>query len=343
MRFTDPRTLQKVKELGLPSAYYFIYTIADPHEEVIFPTQIWDAVSMLAFPENAFQGGTTAAIIGYFQSKGWMLEEDLHAERVLRRRIQSKVADKYTHVSAGSRIIDQGERVTARHLAMLQAMKKALSEQRNLWHPLTLLGSLCMSVLLTAICITYFRINHADILHSNRKLLLLVTVVILCFVISKSIEFFLLTSTSNLIEVVKYPLVVPFAAILICCLINPNIATFTAGFLTIIFTLTLAFERQAFMLLNLAAALVAILSTRTLRRRKEIFIVCAKAWLCSVVVIFSMYFYQNTLWSMSILADMLSTAIFMFFTAVSLWGCCPSGICFPHHDQRQPDGIYGSE
>lgn len=323
IRFTDPRTLQKMHELGLPTSYYLVYTPADLAEGVIFPTQIWDSIGNLAFPDDKLNAGTTAFLIGFFQKKTWVIEEDLGAERSLRRRIQSNVADKYTHVNAGSRIIDQGERVTARHVAMLQAMKKALSEQRNLWHPLTLIGSFSMALLFTVICIAYFRINHPQILYSNRKLFLLVTVIILTFILAKATEFFLLTSKSNLIEVVRYPLLVPFAAILLCSLMSPNIATFASGFLTIIFTFTLAFERQGFMIINLAAALVAILSTRSLRRRKEVFVVCAKAWLCSVVVIFSLHFYQNTLWSVAILSDIISAAIFMLLTAILVVGLLP--------------------
>ncbi len=323
IKFTDPRTLQKIRELQLPDTYYLVYTPADLKDEAIFPTQIWDAITKLSMPEETFDKGSSGVIIGYFQTKGWMIEEDLNVERALRRRIQSKVADKYTHVSAGSRIIDQGEKVTARHIAMFQAMKVVLSEQRNLWHPLTLLGSLCLTLLLTGICVAYFRINHPQILFSNRKLFLLVTIIILSFVLSKAVEFFLLTSKSNLIEVVRYPLLVPFAAILLCSLMNSNIATFACAFLTIIFTLTLAFERQGFMIINLAAALVAILSTRSLRRRKEVFIVCGKAWMCSILVIFSLHFYQNTLWSVGILTDIVSAAIFMLLTAIIVVGLLP--------------------
>ena len=108
IRFTDPRTLQKIRELKMPSSDYLIYTPADLSEEVIFPTQIWESIANLAFPEENFQGGTSDSIIGYFQTKGWMVEEDLNSERSLRRRIQSKVADKYTHLSSGSRINRSG-------------------------------------------------------------------------------------------------------------------------------------------------------------------------------------------------------------------------------------------
>jgi putative nucleotidyltransferase with HDIG domain len=323
VRFTDPRTLQKMHELQLPTRDYLIYTPADLAEGVIFPNQIWEAISRLSLSDEAQHSQATLFLVGFFQKKSWVIEEDLYAERGLRRRVQSKIDDKYTHISAGSRIIDQGERVTARHIAMLQAMKKALGDQRNVWHPLTLLGSLFMTLLLTGICIAYFYINHQQILFSNRKLFLLVTVIVLTFIISKAVEFFLLTSKTNLIDVVRYPLLIPFAAILLCSLMNSNIATFASGFLTIVFTLTLAFEPQGFMIINLAAALVAILSTRSLRRRKEVFIVCAKAWLCSVIVIFSLHFYQNSLWSVAVLSDIISAVIFMLLTAILVVGLLP--------------------
>lgn len=323
VRFTDPRTLQRAQDLSMPQTNFLVYTPSETGESVIFPSQIWDIISAQVFPEGVLHQGTEGVIIGYFQSKGWILDEDLNAERALRRRIQSKVADKYTHVLAGSRIIDQGERVTARHISMLQAMKKALSEQRNLWHPLTLLGSFLLALTLTGICITYFRINHNQILYSNRKLFLLVTVIVLTFFLAKIIEFFLLTSKSNLIEIVRYPLVVPFAAILLCSLMNPNIATFAAGFLTIIFTLTLAFDRQGFMIINLAASLVAILSTRSFRRRKEIFIVCGKAWLASVIVIFALNFDHDIFWNVGVLTDIVISGIFMLLTAILVVGLLP--------------------
>lgn len=323
VRFTDPRTLQKIKELYLPSTSYLIYTPADMTEGVFFPTQIWDSISLMAFPDNQFSTQTITFLIGYFQTKNWEIEEDLNAERTLRRRIQSEIEDKYTHVSAGSRIIDQGERVTTRHIAMLQAMKKALGEQRNIWHPLTLLGSIILGLLFTAICIIYFRINHPLIFFSNRKLFLLVTVIILTFGLSKAVEFFLLTSKSNLIEVVRYPLFVPFAAILLCSLMTSNIATFASGFLTIILTLALAFERQGFMILNITAAMVAILSTRSLRKRKEVFVVCGKAWLCCVAIIFALHFYQNTFWNVAVFTDLVSAAAFMLLTAILVVGLLP--------------------
>lgn len=323
LRFTDARTLQKMNEVGLPTENYQVYTPSELNVADFLPTQAWNYFKQTALPTPAFQTASRDFVIGYFQNNTWMLEDDSSAQRQLRRRIQSEIPDKYTHVEAGSRIIDQGERVTARHIAMLQAMKAALNESRNLWHPLTLLGSLILSLLLSIICLAYLSSNHPQVLVSNRKLCLIVTVVVMTLGLAKLTEFFLLHSQSNAIEVVRYPVFVAFAAILLCSLMNPGIATFASGFLTLVLTLGMSFETHGFMMINLAAALVAILNTRSLRRRKEIFIVCAKAWLCCVLVIFAINFSQDVMWSLGIVSDILSAAVFMLLTAVLAVGLLP--------------------
>jgi cyclic-di-AMP phosphodiesterase PgpH len=322
LRFTDPRTLQKMQELSLPTGYYLTISPVVGDKPVTLPNNAWTFVSKAAFPPDQFHRETIEFIIDYFRKKTWILQEDIPQQRAVRTRIQSSVSDKYTKLSAGSRIIDQGERVTSRHIAILQAMKNALNEQRNLWHPGTLAGSMMLSFLLTAICAAFIHVHYPAIMASNRKLFLIVTVVILTFIIAKATEFFFLTNKSNLIEVIRYPLFVPFSAILLCSLLNPAIATFTSGFLTIILMMSLAFERQGFMILNLSMALVAILSAKGLRQRREIFVICGKAWLCGIIVIISMHLYQSTNWD-GILVDILSAGGFMLLTAVLVVGLLP--------------------
>jgi len=322
LRFTDPRTFQKMQEIGLSTDYYLAYTPEDL-DGVVLPSSIWDYIKEKTFTTPLISIAAADFIMDYFQSKLWKIQEDFAAYRLVNKKVQSNIPDKYTHVSAGSRIIDQGERVTARHIAMLQAMKKALGESRNLWHPLTLLGSFLMTFILTTICVAYFRVNNPSILNSNRKLFLLVTIIVLTLALTKVIEFFLLNSKMNLIEVVRYPLFVPFAAILLCSLMNSAVATFVSAFLTFVFTMALAFDRQGFMILNLATALVAILSTRSLRKRKEIFVVCGKAWLCAVGLIFAMRFYQNTLWNFALFSDIVCSAFFLLLSAVLVVGLLP--------------------
>ncbi len=323
LRFTDPRTLQKMKENNVPTDNYMIFTPNELASEHMLPSKIWDQIRDKLVSSQSFNAASVQFVIDYFKDKVWVLDEDIPAQRNLRRVVQAAIPDKYTHVSAGSRIIDQGGKVTSRQIAMLQAMKKALSEKRNIWHPLTLAGSALLSLVLTGIAVTYFKINHPQVMASNRKLFLIMTVLVITMFIAKMTELFLLSSKNNLIEVVRYPLIVPFAAILICSLLNPDIATFVSGFLTVVLTMALVFEQPGFMILNLATAIVAILSTRSLRRRKEIFVVCAKAWICCVGIIFALHFYQDNLWNMSVFADIVSSALCMLMTAVLVVGLLP--------------------
>ena len=324
LRFTDPRTLEKLKDLGFPTNNFQIYTPNTLFELVPLPDFIWDNIQEEYFPPSVYNPLVIALIVEFFKHGQWHIEEDISLQRQLRKRLQDTVPEKMTHVSAGNRIIDQGEKVTARHVAMLQSMKKQLGESRSLSHPLTLLGTLILTLLFLGIFLAYFKINQPLLLISNRKLFLLVTILILTLGLSKLTEFFLLNTKNNLIEVVRYPLFVPLAAILVCSLINAGVATFTTGFLCIVSAIALAFDWEGFLILNLAASLVAILSTHTLRRRKEIFVVCLKAWLCCITVILALHLYNNDIahyWS--ILADILSSGFFMLLTAVLVVGILP--------------------
>jgi cyclic-di-AMP phosphodiesterase PgpH len=323
LRFTDSRTLQQMKDIPVLTTNYLIYTPNELIETNLLPEKIWEQINKELMQENNYNPATGNFIIAYFKDKSWLFEDDIPAQRTLRKRIQSTVPDKYTHVRAGSRIIDQGEKVTSRHVAMFQAMKSAASEQRNLWHPLTLAGSVIMALLLTGISGAYFQINHPQIIASNCKLFLLVIVLVLTILLAKLIEMFLFASNINAMEAVRYPIVVPFAAILLCSLMNSAIATFASGFLTIVLMVALSFDHMGFALINLLAAIVAILSARSLRRRKEVFAVCFNAWLCCIAVIFSLHFYQSTLGNGAVLTDVLSSAIFMLLTAVLVVGLLP--------------------
>ncbi len=322
-RFTDTRTLQVMKEMSILTPNYYIYTPNELTNNNILPSKIWDDIGVSLAKERNVNSASVEFVIAYFKDKGWQFHDDIPAQKNLRKKIQLQVPDKYTHVSAGSRIIDQGEKVTSRHVAMLQAMKQAASDKRNLWHPLTLLGSFTMAMLLTVVSFAYLQVNHPQIVISNRKLFLLVTVTLITFILAKITELFLLSSKSNLMEAVRYPIVVPFAAILLCSLMNSGIATFASGFLTVVLTMALTFDKTGFMILNLLASIIAILSTRTLRRRKEIFVVCGKAWVCIIVALLAMQFYQDSLWSTAILKDIFSSAIFMLFTSVLVVGLLP--------------------
>lgn len=323
VRFTDLRTLQKLRDVGLPSANYLTYSPVGLSEETILPPYVWSSIEEMAVSHTVASRETIAFIVSWFQSKLWHLQADIPAQGLLSRKLKAQVPDKFTHVRAGSRIIDQNDRVTTRQVAMLQAMQKALREKSNLWHPSTAIGSLLISLIFTGICISFFNSNYPQVIESNRKLLLLVSIVVLIFCVAKFTESLLLVSKNNWIDSVRYPLFVPFAAILLCSLINVNVATFACGFLTIILTISLAFEKQGFMITNLVSSLVAVLSTRNLKKRKEVFNVCAKACLCTLAMVLALNFYQNGVWGVNVIADMLCVIASMLLTSILVVGLLP--------------------
>lgn len=323
MRMTDIRTLEKAKEENLASKYYFVYTPTSVTDNVVLPNYIWDLIQKEYLPADQYSPLVTSLIIEFFKTSQWHLEEDIPAQRGLRKQIQGNVHEKMTRIKAGHRIIDQGEKVTSRHLAMQQAMKNALGTSRNLSHPRTLLGTLIFTFLFISIFLIYLKINQPRILKSNRKLFLLITIIVITLGVAKVLELFLLNSLSNLIDTVRYPLFVPLAAILVTSLLNPAIAVFTIGFLSLVLSISLAFEWQGFLLMNLMASFVAVLSIHSLRKRKEIFVVCLKAWLCCILVLLALHLYFNTFCQYSIFVDILSEGFFMLATAVTVVGLLP--------------------
>ena len=286
------------------------------------PAKIWEGVGAL-LEDKLHNPEGADFVVQYFKPKVWQFEEDIRAQRTLRRLIQEAIPDTYTHVNAGSLIISKGERVTARHLAMLDAMKKRMDQRRNLMSPLTILGSALLAILLAGLCVAYFYGMYPQILKSNRKLFLLVSIAVLTLAIGKLTEAFLLSSRHNLIDYVRYPLFAPFAAILICSLMNTGVAIFVSGFLVVVMTIALVFDKAGFMLLNLYTAIVVIMTTRSLHRRTEILVVCAKAFFLAVALIVAFHLYTNTLWSMAPLIDILSSAICMLLTAILVVGLLP--------------------
>ena len=323
IKLTDPRTFQKMEQYGIHLEETLIYSPKDPQIPQKLPPFLWSFIKAKVLEGEGVDAEAVNTAVNFFETQEYMLVPNPDGERAIRKGIQAQIPDRYSRVKAGNRIIDQGEIVNSSHMAKMLAMKAALRNQRNLWHPLTLFGSLILTLLAVGIFIVYFRTTQPQVLYSNRKLLLITTTIALTLGFAKMTELFLIHSRTNWIEAIRYPIFVPFAAIMIASLINANVAIFISGFLTIILAVTLAFERQGFMVMNLAAAFVAILSTKTLRRRKEVFVVCFKGWLCAVAVILSIQFYQGHFWGEGAFADMISSAVFLLITAVLVIGLLP--------------------
>jgi len=323
VRFTDTRTLQRLDSLKLKKSEYYPLPSSFDGTTATLPDSFWEEMQEELTEGKNSDGPSIRYILSYFQSTEWVLDKDTSAQRALRRLVEANVPERLSQIKAGSRILDQGDKVSQQHIAMVQAMKKALAENRKIWEPLPLIGSLIFATIITLIGGFYFRISHKDLIYNTHKLALYATIIILTLLIAKVTEYFLLQNVSGLLEVIRYPLFVPFAAILLCVLLNEEIALFSTCFLAVILGLSLAVDHSRFIALNLIAGVVAILTSRLLRKRKEVFVVCAKVWLCCIPIFFVYNFAQDSFWSIFIISDLTSTFAFLILTSILIVGLLP--------------------
>ncbi len=321
--FTNSRTLQKMKDFGVYTEDYYLFTPENIQEPTVLPKSFWKQIREKVFVAGNYHSETANFILDAFKNQSWVLKPDGAAERTLRQVVQEKIPDQYTQVSAGQHIIDPGERVTGRHLSMLQAMKDSIAKERNLLAPRTIFGSLLLSLLFTSLSVVYFRINHAKILDAIQKMTLLVTIVILTLLFSKFSEYLLVNKATYLIDIFRYPIIVPFASILIFVLVGTEVALFASAFLSIVIGVTLAIDHDRFLIINLIASWVTILFARNMNKRKEVFTVLSKVWLVCVPVIIAFNLAQNVFVSAHLLEDLLSSLIFITVIAVLVIGLLP--------------------
>lgn len=285
IRFTDFRTLERLDNLKLKRSEYFLLPSSYDNMYIALPELVWKYFQDTLLKEKSLGNigkANIKFILNYFQAINWKLEQDTQAQRSLRRLVEETVPERFTVIKAGSMIVDQGEKVTQRHIAMLKAMKKALTENRKIWEILPLIGTFIFSIVIVLIGGYYFNNNHKEIIYNIHKFSLYATIIILTLVVAKVTEYFLLRNVSGLFEVVRYPLFIPFTAILLCVLLGKEIALFSACLLSVILGLSLAVDHTWFIVINLITGVVAILSCRRLRKRKEVFVVCGKVFIITL-------------------------------------------------------------
>lgn len=320
-RFTDPRTIQKVKDLDLSARFY--YEFLPETQEVSLPAEFWQKMARRISESRGFHEEAIHYVVQSFQKRTWRLIEDKALEDTLKNQVSRTIPEKITRIYAGTRLLSPGDWITSRHLTMMNAMKQAISESRQLWNPLTLLSSFILSFIFVTISALYFRISQPQFIRSLKEISLFVCIVILTLLFAKVTEYFLLKTSSPIIGGIRYPIAAPFATLLICILLSPRTALFAATFLSIILSVSLAVDHSRFLVLNLVTAIVVIITSRSVRRRKEIFIVTAKSWLSAIPVLYAYALSENQLYSSLLFMDILGAFIFLFSSAVVVVGLLP--------------------
>lgn len=320
-RFSNERTVGKMKEVEV--APEFIFTLSSNRSEIpSIPPSYWTVVKDYTF----FQESDVAVInfvLDFFKYKKWPLQEDIGLEKRLKQIAKDSVIQQYTHVEAGSFILEPGEKVSLRHIMLVQSMKKAMEGIGYSFSFLSMMGTLALSLIITFLTISYLKLYHKDIFSSLRRLTLLTVIAIMTLAIAKGTEYLLFYRGYNLIEVIRFPLVVPFASILLCILLGARIALFSSIFLSVIISLGLVIEYDRFLVLNLIASMCTIIFARGLHRRKEICEVCGKVWICCIPVLMAFHLEDSNFWQMSLGVDVMTSFIFLAITAILVVGLLP--------------------
>ena len=280
-RFSTERTIKQLTRFDAfeHTLFPIKHSGREAPNNVYLPEGVWGSI------QNAFQGkiaGRKEALdylLRACAAQRWNLEKDASADRLAKQSVQSKIPTKLTHVEAGGQIVKRGEKVTKRHIAMVHSMKNALMQKRNPWTPLAMLGSVCLSACVLLAAVLYLRAVHGDLLRSLRKMTLLVLILVLSMAFAKMVEYVLLYEGRNLMEIVRFPVLIPFAALLTSVLLGSEVAVAVSFFLSVIFGMTLAVDKIPFLLFNLFSSVLTILFARTLHKRKQVFTVLLKVWL----------------------------------------------------------------
>ncbi|MBN1914868.1 MAG: HDIG domain-containing protein [Parachlamydiales bacterium] len=327
--FTDARTIQTMKDLNISVANYLVLTKINHQQTMMLDLDYWKQVPEQSFHKSLreilpkIKDEVIDFVLTFYEKNPWSLVRDTEIELSVKKLIEQNIPQKFKRVSAGEVIIKPGEKITPHYVGMMQAMKKALEQQRKLWSPLTILGNMLMAFIFVMLSALYLYIDQRDVLRSSQKLSLIVCVVLLTLAFAKITEFILLNSGTNLLDVIQYPLIVPFAAILISILLNSRIALYSSLLLSIILAIALAFDHNRFLVVNLAASLIVIISSQSLRKRKEVFIVCGKCFIGVIPLILSFNFLSHHIWNTGVSLDMGAAFGFMLVTAILTMGLLP--------------------
>lgn len=319
-RFGSKRTLQRLDHLDLLPLHFF--PIAGNGSGEALPEGFWATTQQHMLETKRYSKPAVIYILTAFQSMKWPLRRDLSTQKQLRKEVEKKFPEQYTTVKKGEKIVSKGTLVSRKQAVMLKSMQEAL-RNRNFFSPLKLLGSLMICLIIVVVSGYYLCVTQVTLTSSVRQLALYATIIVLTLLVAKVTDYFLVHNMSLGFYVIRYPLFIPFAVILLCVLLNFEVAFFTGCFLTVILGLSLTVSVPRFIAVNLLAGTVAILTSRSLRKRKEVFVVCSKVWLCCIPLFFVYQLMGNLFWDVKVLFDLATTLVFLLLTSILVVGLLP--------------------
>ncbi|MFI5335101.1 MAG: HDIG domain-containing metalloprotein, partial [Chlamydiales bacterium] len=315
-RHTDARTLHRVKPLLPDESDLFLTLMA---QEGKLPEPFWLHLKDNLQTQVGLKGSSLDYLLSFFEGTPWQLEEDAIVERSFIKSIEETIPAKITKVRAGTHIICPGEKVTHRHVAMFNAMTHALGKERDHWHPFSLLGTCLMGSIFTIAASTFLRTRHPKGYANVQQLSLMVGIIILTFLFFKLQEYFLFAG-QIFADLTPYPLILPFATILLSILIGWEVALFGSLGLAVALALATGGDQVRIFIFNILASLVALIWGSKLYKKREVFAICGKIFVTTIAISLAFHLWDHTMHGQVIAFELLTSFVFLFLTAAGAVG-----------------------
>jgi putative nucleotidyltransferase with HDIG domain len=317
LRFTDVRTIIKLKQIGQPYQDYI--TLGAKRD---LTDEIWEQIAQKVFLKKD-QMPATQFIFQQYIDHPWGLKEDFKRQTFLCQVIKDTIPLKMTKMAPGTRIIDAGEEIMARHVDMMQGMKKRLLQEQRLVTVFSLLPNVVLSAVLAFLGVVYLRVFYPEVLKSFPKKALIVTLVILTLAVGRLGEYLVLNKVGHLTEFCRYPLILPFLTMILAILIDRKVAIVISKLTVLMLVMILSSQEVSFVIINVVAALMTVVFIKTVRKRKDIFVIASKVCLAMIPLILAFDMVEDGIWSQGMAIDVVSTLIWMMVTAILVIGILP--------------------
>jgi putative nucleotidyltransferase with HDIG domain len=307
--FTDGKTYNKLQKLGLNVDRVFVLDGVSDQESLRIPRRISHEIARIAFKESHdLPEQVEEFAIEYLEDEIWQFEVDVTSQHQVRDQIFNQIPQKNIRVKAGTRIIDQGERVRERHLEMLKAMKEALKEKMQITKPLPILSSLMLSLVFVFFCASFLRVYYPENYYSNRRLFLLFVAQMVTFLLAEVTERVILDSMVLGLDIIDSSLFLPLHGLILLPFFPTSVVIFSSFLVLTTLSVSLPVEGPAFLFTNAMGLLAAIISRPENHPRSSMIFTCFKIWLAAVFVFLSLNIYTMGKWDSSLLNDIIFMA-----------------------------------
>jgi cyclic-di-AMP phosphodiesterase PgpH len=200
---------------------------------------------------------------------------DRTATEELQKNALRELRPTLVRVERGQPLVEAGDRVSAEQYEALQALRRAVAENRSLQldEGLQLFGRMLLVLAMVLASVFYVRLEDRETVQSNSRLALLALSVVLNLALVRAtyslgtLPFFLQNSAAS--SLLPYLAPTALAPLIVAILINPGSAIFMALLISL-FTGVIYGNRLDLIVLTFLASMVGIFASRSSRKRGRV-------------------------------------------------------------------------